>query len=185
MLFSLARQIECEAQHSINSTPGKNRFLDDHLIFGASVDAPADVGVFAFIVLPDNHEINLTRLPALKWSLNTFEEPDRPQVNILAKTASNGNEKPPKRDVVGDIGASYSAEKDGVKGPQLIEAVGGHHLARFEVRFAAPVKEMPGELESEALPGGIQDANAFRNYFFSDSISCNYGDAESFQEYDS
>jgi hypothetical protein len=73
----------------------------------------------------------LTRLPALKWSLNTFEEPDRPQVNILAKTASNGNEKPPKRDVVGDTGASSSAEKDGVKGPQLIEAVGGHHLVPF------------------------------------------------------
>jgi len=35
------------------------------------------------------------------------------------------------------------------------------------------------------MPGGIQDANAFRDYFFTDPISRNYGNAESFQEYDS
>ena len=182
MFSSFARQVKGKAQNPIHSSPRNDSFLNDHLIVRTFVNAPADVRILAFIVFAHNHEINVSGLPALEWSFDPFKEPYWPKIHVLTKSAANGDEQTPQGNVVGNIRTPDSAEKDGVERAQLLETVGRHHSPSPEVLFAAPVELVPMEVESEAAPGSIQGANAFRHYFLPDSISCNDGNAKCFHE---
>jgi hypothetical protein len=133
-------------------------------------------------VFAHDHEINVPGLPALEWSFDPIKEPYRPKIHVLTKSAANGDEQTPKGNVVGNIRAPDSTEKNGVERAQLLETVSRHHSPSPEIFFAAPVEVVPIELKSEAVPGSIQDANAFRHYFLPDSISRNDANAKCFHK---
>ncbi len=82
--------------------------------------------------------------------------------------------------MIGDARVADSAEKNGVEGAQLFEAVVRHHFSGLEVRLAAPIKIFTSKFQIEAAPGRLQHAQSFRYYFFSDAISWNYRNLESF-----
>jgi hypothetical protein len=102
------------------------------------------------------------------------------EIDVLAEGAANGDEQAPKGNVIRDAGVADRAEEDGVEGAELLEAVGGHHPAGVQVRFAAPIKFLPAALETKAAAGGFEDANAFRNDFLTDTVAGNYRDLEGF-----
>ena len=75
--------------------------------------------------------------------------------------------------MVRDVGSTDSSQKDCVESSELLEPVGGHHLARLYVPVATPVECMPIELEAKYSSSGIQNPNSFRNHFFSNAVSGN------------
>ena len=81
--------------------------------------------------------------------------------------------------MIGNIRVSNSAEENGVKGPELRDAVRGHHSSGFDIGFAAPVEAFPGNEEPKALCCSFQNQHAFRHNFFADAISRNNRDVES------
>ena len=73
--------------------------------------------------------------------------------------------------MIGNIGVSHGTEENGVKGPELLDAVRWHHPAGFHIRFAAPIQVLPTEAESKALPCDLENPHAFGDNFLADAVS--------------
>src|SRR6267143_1169245 len=140
MLVSLVRQFESKFHHAVNATPREHRLLHRHLFFRAFVKTPADVRIFPFVVLTDDAEINLTGFPILQRSFNSFKKTYRPQIYVLPETSAYGDQHSPKRNVIRNAGMANGAEEDSLERPQLLQAVGGHHLSGLDVSFATPIE---------------------------------------------
>src|SRR6266446_2248154 len=74
------------------------------------------------------------------------------------------------------------AQEDRVEWAQLLDTVCGHHLSGFDISFTTPIERVPVEPESKALSCRFQDSNTFWHHFFSDAITCDDCDVESFHE---
>lgn len=85
--------------------------------------------------------------------------------------------------MVGNVWVADSAEIYGIEFPKLVEAIGRHHHTRCQVRFAAPGKRVPVQLETEAHPGRIEHPNALWHYLVANAITGDYCDCEGFQKY--
>src|SRR6202171_4187699 len=168
MLVSLARQLESEAQNAIHAPPREYGLLDSHLVIGAFIEASANVRVFPLIVLANDGEIDLTRLPVLQGRVDSVEKAYRAKIDVLPESAPDGNQKPPKRDVVGGAGLANRAEENGVERPQLLEAVVRHHFPGVHIGCAAPVKRLPMQAKTKTLRRCSAHANTCRDSFFSD-----------------
>src|SRR6266849_3192544 len=118
MFLSLAGQFKCESQHAVDSAARKNRLLDGHLFIRSFVETAADVRILTFVIFPDDAEINLARFPILQRSLNSLEKTHGAQIHVLAEPAPDGNQKPPKRDVIRHAGMSDGAQEDSVERSQ-------------------------------------------------------------------
>src|SRR6266699_2263921 len=180
MLVSFAGQFESTSHSAIYATPRENCLLNGHLLFSALVETPANVRIFSFVVLPDDAEINLTGFPILERSLNPGKKTHGPQIHVLPESTADGDQESPKRDVIRHAGMPNGAEEDSVERPQLLQAIGGHHLSGFNVSFTTPIEGVPVQSKTKALPCYFQHANAFRHYFLSDAVSGDNCDVESF-----
>src|SRR5215471_19459473 len=129
MLLSGTRQIERETKYAVDSRSGENGLLNDCFLFCSFVDSAANIGIFPFIVFADDREIDVGGFPVLKWRLDTFQQSDRPQVDVLLKGATNWNQQTPERNVIRNIRASDCAEIYCIKFTKLAETIGRHHLA--------------------------------------------------------
>src|SRR5207245_6668657 len=106
----------------------KNSLLDSHLFIRSFVETAADIRIFAFVIFPDDAEINLARLPILQRSLDSLEKTHGAQVHVLAHPAPDGDQKPPKRDVVRNAGMSGGAQEDRGERPEERRATRGEHV---------------------------------------------------------
>ena len=150
------RHIEGVAQHPVDALARENALLHGHLFVRVPIEAAADLGIFALGVLAHAKEVDVARLAAGQRRRHSGEQPHRAQVDVLAEAAPDGDQKPPQRDVVGNLGPADGAEEDGVEGPQLLEAVFRHHAPALQEPFAAPVELGPLEGDIEAPPHGLQ-----------------------------
>src|SRR5882762_2535147 len=180
MLVSLAGQLERESQDAVYPASCENCLLNRHLLACSLVETPANVGIFAFVVLPNDAEINLTRLPVLQRSFNALEKAHGPQIDVLSETPADGDQQSPKRDVIRNAWVSHGAEEDSVKRPQLLDTIRRHHLRGLYVGFAAPLECIPVALKSKMSPRGVQHPDAFWNHLFSDAVACDDCDVEGF-----
>src|SRR5690242_1393057 len=178
MFISLARQGKSVAQNAVDAAPRENGLLHGGLFVGAFVDAAANVGILAFVVLANDGEVDLSRLPVFQGTLDAFQQANRPQIHVLLESAADGNQESPEREVIGNVGMPDRAEEDGVERTELLEAVRRHHPACSRVGFAAPVEGSPLELKAEAAPGGIEHANALGNHFLADTVSGDHRDVK-------
>src|SRR6267143_6565297 len=55
----------------------------------------------------------------------------------------------------------------------LIEAISRHHRARIPIKFTAPRKMIPVEIDSEFAAGGIQNANTLWYHFLANPVAGN------------
>src|SRR3989442_11476506 len=102
MFLSLAGQFKCESQHAVDPAARKNSLLDSHLFIRSFVETAADIRIFAFVIFPDDAEINLARLPILQRSLDSLEKTHGAQVHVLAHPAPDGD-----RDSAEEIGRAH------------------------------------------------------------------------------
>jgi hypothetical protein len=72
------------------------------------------------------------------------------------------------------------AKENRIERPQLLQPIGGHHPSGLDVRFATPIESVPAYLEAKATPSCLQDADALRNNFLTDSIPRDDCNVESF-----
>ncbi len=52
-----------------------------------------------------------------------------------------------------------------------VEAISRHHRARFPIKFTAPRKMIPIEINSEFAAGGVQNANTLWYYFLANAVA--------------
>ena len=64
---------------AIGPAPGEHALLRHHLVLGAGVDTPADVGVLALVVLAHHQEVDVRRGAATQRGLNALEKTHRPE----------------------------------------------------------------------------------------------------------
>src|SRR5580704_1189297 len=76
--------------------------------------------------------------------------------------------------MIRDAGIAHRSEKNRVEGAKLREAVVGHHLARLDVGFAAPIKMRERVFDSETFSCGFEYAQSFGNNFLSNAIAGNH-----------
>src|SRR5882762_5678042 len=100
MFFSLPRQFQSITHHTVDSAPREDGLLDGHLFVGSLLETPADVSIFSFVVFTDDTEINLTGLPIFQRRLNSLKKPHGPKIDVLPKRSADGNQQPPKRNVI-------------------------------------------------------------------------------------
>ena len=129
MLLSAPRQIEGETKYAVHSCSGEDCLLNYCFLFCSFIDPATDVGVFSLIIFADDGEVDVGGFPVFEWGFDSFEQPDRPQVDVLLKGAANRNQHSPKRDMIRHVGASDCPKIYRVKFTKLAEAIAWHHLA--------------------------------------------------------
>ena len=134
------------------STPRrvKTGLLHRHLVLGALVDAAADRGIFALVVLAHDDRSRCRRAcgrPAASRRPGISRTGRR--LTYCWKLAADRDQQAPERDVVGHAGIADRAEEDRVVAADLLEPVLRHHAAGARVVLAAPVELVPFELEAE------------------------------------
>ena len=95
VLLPFARELEGKAHDALHTSPGEDGLLHGHFVGGSFIEAPADIGILAFVVFPHDGEVNLTRLPVFQRRINALEEAHRAQVDVLPKPAADRNQKSP------------------------------------------------------------------------------------------
>ena len=80
--------------------------------------------------------------------------------------------------MVGDFfGPAYGSEEDGVVVAYLLLPVVRHHLSVFQVVVAGGEVELVElEFKAELFGGGFEDADAFGDDLFADSVAGDYCD---------
>ena len=172
-----ARQLKRVAQNPVHAVAGEYDLLHRNLILAASVEAAADLGVFALVVFADDVEIDVARVAVAQRRFDAGHEPHRPHVRILAKFAADGNEQSPERDVIGHSGKSHRSQINRVVMANLREAVLGHHATGLLVVNAAPGKVIPREAEAVFLRGRVEDEHAWGDHFLADAVTGDGRDA--------
>jgi hypothetical protein len=89
------RQLESVAKRAVDALPREDVFLDHRLLLGSGVEHSADLGVLALVVLAHDEEIDVPGLAAGERRADAFEEPHRPEVDVLPETAADRNQKAP------------------------------------------------------------------------------------------
>ena len=148
--LAFLRELERVANDAVGAAPGEHALLRHHLVLGAAVDAPADVGVLALVVLAHHEEVDVGRGAVAQRRLHALKEPHGTQVDVLPEFASDGDQQAPQGDVVRDPGKPDRPEEDGVVSTDGLQPVLGHHPAGAGVDLAAPGKLV--ELERDAVP---------------------------------
>jgi hypothetical protein len=85
---------------------------------------------------------------ALFWlvkpgTLDAGQQPDRADVGVLVEAAPDRDQQSPEGYVVGNPRIAHRSQEDRIEGPQLLEAVRGHHHPVAGVVFARPVEGLP------------------------------------------
>ncbi len=78
-----------------------------------------------------------------------------PQVDVLVELAADGDEQAPQGHVVGDVRCADGAEKGGVAGGELVDAVDRHHAAVAAVVVRTPISVAPRDAEAEGGAEGV------------------------------
>src|SRR5690606_9342253 len=108
------------AHHAIASPAGENRLLQRRLGIRSRIDHTADVGILALDILAHDIEIDLARIAPLQRALDPLEQSHRPQIDILVELATDRDEQPPERNVIGNPGEADGAEIDRIESTKLI-----------------------------------------------------------------
>ena len=85
-----------------------------HLVLGAVEHAPADLGIFALVVLAHDAEVDVAGGAAGQRAGDAGQQPHRAQVDVLLEGAADRDQQAPERDVVGHAGEADRAEEDRV-----------------------------------------------------------------------
>src|SRR6266566_3783692 len=78
----------------------KDDRLDCHFFRCSLMHAPSYAGVLAFRILTDTHQINFPGTLVCQWTPYTWQQTQRPEVDVLVKLLTDGQQQPPQRDVV-------------------------------------------------------------------------------------
>src|SRR5882724_4034740 len=78
--------------------------------------------------------------------------------------------------MIGNIRMPNRAEKDRIKRREMADSVFRHHSAGLDVGLAAPVEVAPIKSKTEALAGGVEDANAFGDDLLADPVAGDHCD---------
>ena len=153
-----AGQVEREADDPLAALLGEQRGLQGDLVAGpaAAQVAPAEAGVLALAVLPDDDPVEVGVVGLAQRGDDAGVEVHRADVGPLVEVLGDVQPQAPQADVVGDGRPADGAEVDGVEVLQGLQAVVGHHPAGLLVVLAAPRKLGPVEGErrrSECRPG--------------------------------
>ena len=165
------------AHDPVDAEAGEDRFLERELVVGALVEAAADLGIFALVVLADDQHVDVARLLAGERRRHAIEQADRPDIGVLLEVAPDRHQQRPQRHRVRHRRPADGAEEDRVMAGDAAEAVLRHHPAEAGVVIAAPVEFVPGDAEAPFAAGGVDDAHALRDHFLADSVARNNGDA--------
>src|ERR1700730_10317801 len=145
MLTATACQLECVPHDTVATTASENRLLDGQLILGVGVEPATDFRVFSFVIFTHHAEIDHPRSEVLHRWFNSREQTNGPNIRVLTELAADRNQQAPERDVIWHPGMAHGAEKNGIEGTQLLEAIFGHHAAGLEICLTAPVEGVAGE----------------------------------------
>jgi hypothetical protein len=162
-------------QDAVHPAAGEHAFLHREFGVSALVEPSADLGVLALHVFAQHDEIDVAKVAIPKRRGQARIQPDRPQAHVLLETAADRNEQPPQRDVIRHAGVADRAEEDGVVVTELFEPVFRHHATRPPIRFAAPVKVIEAEVDSESPARGFQHTQSLGDYFLPDAIPGDHG----------
>src|ERR1700687_6222155 len=183
MLSSFASQFESETQYAITAAPRENSLRHGDLVVGAFLGASANVRVLPFVVLANDGEIDLTGLPVLQGRFDSIEKPHGTKIDVLPEGSPDGNQQPPKRNMIGNAWVTDSAEENGVERLQLTQAVIGHHLSGLHVRLAAPVKRVPLQAKIKTPARRFEHTANLREHVLSDAVSGDDRDVKSFHQF--
>src|SRR4051812_27523611 len=129
----LAPELTCQLKSIANDTIGANfgkyRFLDDHFPLCSGIQTASDLRIFPFRVLSHYPKVDLSRVAVTNWRDQTGQQTYGPQIHILIKLASNGNQQSPQRNMVGNTREANGAQKNGVMVAKASESVFRHHAA--------------------------------------------------------
>ena len=170
------RELERVAQDAVGPAPGEHALLRHHLVLGAGVDAPADVGVLALVVLAHHEKIDVRRGPAVQRRPHALQQAHRAEVDVLPELAADRDQQAPQGDMIGDAGKSDRAEEDAIVPADGLETVLGHHPAGPGVDLAAPGELVELERDAVFRARRLQDTDPLGHHLPADPVAGNHRD---------
>ncbi len=171
LLRPSAGEVERVAHDAVHPVAGEDGLLDRDLPLRALEEPAADLRVLTLGVLPHDHEVDVLRRAAGQRRSNARQQAHRPQIHVLVEASADGYQQAPERHVVRHLGVAHGAEKDGVEGPELLQAVLGHHRTGLKITFAGVGKlgELHGKLE--AVGKRLQGPHPFGHDLAADAVA--------------
>jgi len=128
--------------------------------------------VLSLRVLPDDHEVDIVGRGHLQRRVETGQEPDGSQVDVLVETLPDGQQQSLDRHVVGHPGRTDCTEQYRIALGENLQAVVRHHGSVVEVIPAAPVELLAGEgYAAVNVLDGPQNAQAFVHDLDADPVT--------------
>src|SRR5262249_44605989 len=156
-------QLKCETQDSIDAAPGEYGLLSNDFVLGAIVNAPADRGVFAFIIFANDQKIDVTSFTVSQRRFYPWHEPYRSQVCVLLKMSANRDQEPPKRNMIRNGRKADCSQENRIVVPELMQTVLGHHSSGLLIELAAPRKLIPLQTKTVFSGRRLQHTDPFGN----------------------
>src|SRR5579872_4805094 len=181
MLFSCAGQFEGISDDAIAGPACEYALLHRHIELGIPIEPPSHLRVFSFTVFTDDNEVDVSGLATAEGAGDSLQQTGRAPVYILFEPTANGNQQPPERNVVGHSGITHRSQANGIKCPQLLKSVDGHHAASIEITLATPIEVLPGERQVKPPSRRLEHPNSFGHHFVADSVTFDYRYPISFQ----
>ncbi len=170
----MAGLLEGEAQHPLDALAREDGGLHGHLVGRPHMRATARADVLALAILADAQDVEI-RLA--QGAAHAGQDAVWPQVDILLEAAADLQQHGVQGHMIRhQTRVADGAQEDGLKPPQRLEAVGGHHLPVPRVVRAAPGEVRRVELEAVPLPRGVQDGQRGRYNLDANAIAWDDGD---------
>src|SRR5258708_17285024 len=121
--------LERIAHDPLNALVGKDRRLDRHFILCPLMDASSNTCILSLGILTNADDVNILGMLSGQWTAHSWEQAQRPEIDILVERLANRQYQAPQRNVVRNPRIAYGAKQDAVEASSLKsgESISWHH----------------------------------------------------------
>ena len=145
--------------------------LHAHLEVRALIHAPADVGVFALVILAHNIHVDIAGLIAVHRRGDAGQQAHRAQVDVLLKLAADRDQQTPERDVIRHTREADGTKENRIAPRELPQPVLRHHRAGLGVALAVPIVMLEAVVEAVLLANRLKNAQPFGHNLVADPVA--------------
>jgi hypothetical protein len=139
-------------QAALYTLTGVHRGLDCDFLGRPLASEPSGAHVQIFVVLADNHHVDVGRALTSDRRLHALVELDRPEIDVLLKIEAEPQQDTLFQDSGSHARVPYRAQEYGIAAPQAIHDSFGQNLSGGKVTLSAHIEAL--ELEGKVNPPG-------------------------------
>src|SRR5277367_3021325 len=172
------RKLECIANDALDALARVEVLLYGNFVGSSLLEVSTHAHVQAFGVLAKNHEVHVFFSAVFQRSEALVEQHTGPRVDVEIELETQSQQNFRGVNIRGDARITHRTQQNGVEiAPKHYYGVRRQRGAIAQIAVRAPIKFCKRDFPAARRSCSLQNFHSFRNYFFSDAVTRNYGDA--------